>query len=91
MPPTIEVDIKELFDKLDRKLDAVNSRLDTISKDVVDLKVGQARLEEKIDGMDKNFSKRLDYQEFISRGVLIGLLLALFGGLAKLFGFGGNP
>ncbi len=84
MPPTIEVDIKELFDKLDRKLD-------TIGADVSDLKVSVARLEEKVDGMDKNFSKRLDYQEFLSRGVLIGLLVAIVGGLAKLFGFVPNP
>jgi len=98
MSPTIEVDIKELFDKLDRKLDnistrfeqkldAVNSRLDTISKDVVDLKVGQARLEEKVDGL----GKRLDNQEFISRGVLIGFFVAVLVGLAKMFGFVGNP
>ena len=32
-------------------------------------------------------NKRLDGQEFINRGVAIGLLVALLGGLAKLFGF----
>jgi predicted nucleic acid-binding Zn-ribbon protein len=87
MSPTIEVDIKEVLDKLDRKLDS-------IKEDVSDLKVGQARLEEngkRLEDKIDNLGKRLDNQEFLSRGVLIGLLVALVGGLAKLFGFVGNP
>ncbi|WP_107669175.1 hypothetical protein [Cyanothece sp. BG0011] len=75
----------------DQKLDSfqrdVNQKLDTLQKDVTDLKVGQAKLEEKVEGL----TKRLDYQEFINRGVLIGLLAALLGGLAKMFGLIGNP
>ena len=35
-------------------------------------------------------NERLDNQEFISRGVLIGLIVALLGGLAKLFRFVGG-
>jgi hypothetical protein len=29
----------------------------------------------------------MDNQEFLSRGVLIGLIVAILGGFAKLFGF----
>ncbi len=36
-------------------------------------------------------SKRIEFQEFINRGVLIGFILAILGGLAKLFGFIPNP
>jgi transposase len=39
--------------------------------------------EEKVEGL----SKRIDNQEFVSRGVLIGLIIAIAGGAAKLFGF----
>jgi hypothetical protein len=39
----------------------------------------------------EGFSKRMDNQEFLSRGVLIGLIDAIAGGAAKLFGFVGNP
>ncbi|MDJ0842735.1 MAG: DUF4164 family protein [Crocosphaera sp.] len=78
------------FEKLESKLESnqkdVNQKLDTLQKDVTDLKVGQAKLEEKVDGL----GKRLDYQEFINRGVIIGLLAALLGGLAKMLGFIGN-
>lgn len=34
---------------------------------------------------------QMDNQEFVSRGVLIGLIVAIVGGLVKLFGFVGNP
>ena len=59
---------------------------------MVDVKIGQARVEEKLSG-DVNtlkvevegISKRLDLQEFINRGVLIGLLVTMIGGAIKLF------
>jgi multidrug efflux pump subunit AcrA (membrane-fusion protein) len=44
-------------------------------------------LEAKVDGI----GKRLDNQEFINRGILIGLIIAILGGFAKLFGVIGNP
>ena len=44
-------------------------------------------LDEKITGIDK----RLDNQEFINRGILVGIILALFAGVVKLFGFFPNP
>lgn len=78
MSVTIESDLKEILTKIDQKLE-------TLSRDVTDLKVGVARLEEKVDGL----SKRMDNQEFISRGVLIGLIVAILGGFAKLFGLVG--
>jgi hypothetical protein len=87
MSITIESDLKEILTKIDQKLD-------TLSRDVTDLKVGQARLEEKVDGLEKRLesnldglSKRMENQEFLSRGVLIGLIVAILGGFAKLFGF----
>lgn len=93
MSVTIETDLKEVLakidqklDKLDAKFDKVDARFDSLSKDITDLKVGQARLEEKVDGL----SKRMDNQEFISRGVLIGLIVAILGGFAKLFGLVGS-
>ncbi len=51
------------------------------------LEVGMARIEEKLEGMDK----RLENQEFITRGIIVGLILAFLAGFAKLFGIIGNP
>ncbi len=80
----IDEKFESKIDKLDEKFE---SKLDKIDSRLTNLEVGQARLEEKVDGL----GKRIDNQEFISRGVLIGLIVALLGGLAKLFGLVGSP
>lgn len=80
MSITIEQDLKEVLGEISHKLD-------NLQKDVSELKIGQARLEEKVDGL----SKRMENQEFVSRGILVGLIIAMLGGLAKLFGIVGNP
>ncbi|HHP7229605.1 MAG TPA: hypothetical protein ACFCUY_01950 [Xenococcaceae cyanobacterium] len=101
-PIKISTDLSKILERIEDKIDNlqkdvngksdnlqkdVNGKFDNLQKDVNDLKVGQAKLEEKVEGL----SKRIDNQEFVSRGVLIGLILAIAGGAAKLFGFIGNP
>ena len=44
-------------------------------------------LDEKVSGL----GKRLENQEFTSRGILIGLIVVVLGGAAKVFGFLPNP
>ncbi len=68
MSVMIEQDLKEILTKIDQKLERIEN-------DVTDLKIGQTRIEgelkrieEKIDGLDK----RIEFQEFINRSVLIG-------------------
>jgi uncharacterized protein YoxC len=91
MSTTIESDLKEILTKLDQKIDKlsedVNRKIDRLAEDVNDVKISVARLEEKVEGL----SKRVESQEFTNRGVLIGLIIAIMGGAAKLFGFVGNP
>ena len=83
----IEFDLKEILTRLEAKVDK-------ISEDVSDIKTNLVRVEaelkgeiwvldEKIDGI----VKWVDTQEFINRGVVIGLVLAILGGFAKIFGF----
>jgi uncharacterized protein YicC (UPF0701 family) len=81
---TLEKDVNNKIDTLQKD---VNKKFDKLQEDITDLKVGQAKLEEKVAGL----SQRIDNQEFVSRGVLIGLIVAIAGGAAKLFGFIGNP
>ncbi len=73
------------FDKLEDKVDKLEDKVDKIGEDVAQLKTDVKVLDQKVVGIDK----RLDSQEFINRGVAIGLLVALLGGLAKIFGFEG--
>jgi peptidoglycan hydrolase CwlO-like protein len=97
MSVQIETDLKDILSKID-------SKLDNLQKDVTDLKIGQTRLEgkietnsSKIEALDEKFTskidgldKRLGNQEFLNRAVVVGLLLAILGGLAKLFGLTSN-
>ncbi|MGK7875570.1 MAG: hypothetical protein AB4426_20405 [Xenococcaceae cyanobacterium] len=95
MSITIEQDLKEVLAKIDQKLDNLTGDIAEIrQKDLVELKVGQAEikgdikaLEEKVKGVDE----RLKNQKFLSKGILVGLIVAILGGLAKLFGLVGNP
>jgi chromosome segregation ATPase len=69
----IKSEIKILDEKLSGQINALDEKLS-----------GQMNaLDEKVTGIDK----RLDNQEFINRGILVGIILALFAGVVKLFGF----
>ncbi|MCP2730461.1 hypothetical protein [Limnofasciculus baicalensis] len=65
---------------------------------MIELRISAIKLEGKIKGDIKalgekvdGLAKGIDNQEFVSRGVLIGLIVAIAGGAAKLFGFFPNP
>ncbi|MCW9682633.1 hypothetical protein FJR41_017845 [Dolichospermum planctonicum UHCC 0167] len=80
----------EVNQKMDRQFAEVNKKLETIDGRLNKLEIGQAELsgeiktlEEKVSGIDK----RLDNQEFINRGVLVAVIIALISGVVKLFGF----
>ena len=126
----IESDLKDILSKLDQKLDKLSS-------DVTDIKVGQAKLSGKIEAVDQKLSgkieavdqklsgkieavdqklsgkieavdqklsgeiqtldskveqldKRISNSELTNRGILIGLVVIILGGAAKLFGFIGS-
>jgi len=86
MSVTIEQDLKEILGKIDQKLDG-------LQKDIVDLKIGQTEIKGEIKTLSERINginERVKNQDFISRGILVGLILAILGGLAKLFGFVGN-
>jgi predicted nuclease with TOPRIM domain len=91
MSITIEQDLKDILNKID-------GRLERLEGGINDLKIGQVRLEEKLDGLEKrteerfdNLEKRSDSVEFINRGIFIGLIVTILGGAAKLFGWVGSP
>ena len=85
------------FDKLDTKIDKVaedlNGKILKLSEDANEVKINLIKTEEgvkteikvlskKIDGINK----RVDTQEFINRGVIVGLVLTILGGFVKIFG-----
>jgi chromosome segregation ATPase len=83
----IESDLKDILNKFDQKLDKLSS-------DLTDLKVGQAKVEGKIETLDTKvdqLDKRISNSELTNRGILIGLVVIILGGAAKLFGLMPNP
>lgn len=94
----VNLKLESKLDRLQEDVDRIEVRQAKLEQDVVEIKVGQAKLEgsfkgeiaalsEKVDGL----GKRLDNAEFINRGVLIGILVAILGSLAKMAGFVGKP
>ena len=84
--PVIQTDIADV-------LGQINQKLDKLTEDVTDLKVGQAEIKGEIKALDtkvEQLDKRVGNQEFTNRGILIGLVVIILGGAAKLFGIVGG-
>jgi ABC-type phosphate transport system auxiliary subunit len=87
MSLTIETELKDIFTKIDQ-------RLDRMEQSINDLKLGQAEikgeiknLETRVDGL----STRISNQEFLLRTIVGGLILIVLGGVARMFLTFPNP
>ncbi|MDJ0689719.1 MAG: hypothetical protein QNJ41_14545 [Xenococcaceae cyanobacterium MO_188.B32] len=81
--PTIQVDIAEILKDL-------QSGQKEILKEISDIKVSLETVKGDIKALDtkvEQLDKRVANQEFLNRGVFIGLLLALLGGVVNFFGW----
>lgn len=103
MPPTIvETDIKDILSKIDNRLECIENDLTDLKINqtrmeerlsgqisLVDEKLsGQISLvDEKVSGL----GKRVEFQEFINRSILAGLILLVLGGAAKYLGIMPKP
>ncbi len=74
--PIIETDIGEILKDLQKGQKDIQITLETIKGDI-------KALDTKVEQLDK----RLANQEFLNRGVFIGLLVALLGGVVNFFGW----
>ena len=64
-----------------------------LSEDTTILKVGLLKIEGRFDAFEekvKGIEVRVNNQEFLNRAVVIGIILALLSGAAKMFGIIGN-
>ena len=80
----------EVNQKMDRQFAEVNKQFVEVNQKLNKLEIGQVELSGEIKTLDEKVSgidKRLDNQEFLNRGVLVALIVALIGGAAKLFGW----
>ena len=91
--PTIETDLKEIFAKFDQRLDRMEDSLNRLHVSQAEIKGDIKAIDEKLSGQIKTLDekvtgigKRLENQEFINRGVLVAVIVALLGGAGKFFG-----
>ena len=77
---SLRQDLNETKTSLRQEINEVKVTLETVKGDIkaLDTKVEQ-------------LNERIKNSEFTNRGVLIGLVVVILGGAAKLFGFMGNP
>ena len=97
-PTTVSYTLEDVLDRFEQKMDRqfaeVNQKMDRqfaeVNQKLNKLEIGQVELSGEIKTLDEKVSgidKRLDNQEFLNRGVLVALIVALIGGAAKLFGW----
>lgn len=80
--PIIQIDLAEILKeiKTDQK-----KLLEEVNK----IEVSQAKTDGKIDALDTKvdqLEKRISNSELTNRGILVGLVVIILGGAAKLFG-----
>lgn len=84
--PVIQTDVAEVLGQINQKLDGIGDRLGK-------LEVGQAEIKGEIKALDtkvEQLDKRISNSEFTNRGILIGLVVVILGGVAKFLGLMGN-
>ena len=96
-PITVTYSLETVLGELKDSIKSVDQKLDTIQKDLTDLKVGQVRLTEKVEGMDKRLEKLENEQTTLVRDIsdlkgfkslilpsIVGVFSAVIGAIATL-------
>ncbi|ELS01394.1 hypothetical protein Xen7305DRAFT_00010980 [Xenococcus sp. PCC 7305] len=87
----VDSDQKAILKEISDFKKEVDSDQKAILKEISDVKVELAEVRGDIKSLDtkvEQLDKRIANQEFINRGVLVGLILVMLGGLAKIFELG---
>lgn len=91
--PIIQTDIADILKeiKLDQK--EILKEVGSLRQEVNEIKVNLETVKGNLKALDtkvEQLDKRLSNSELTNRGILIGLVVIILGGAAKLFGFMGN-
>jgi hypothetical protein len=88
MSLAIEVELKDIFTKIDQRLERMEQGQNELKLSVSELKGQINTLDAKVDGL----STRISNQEFLLRTIVGGLILIILGVAAKMFwNFPANP
>ena len=90
----IDRQFAEVNQKIDKQSAEVNKQFAEVNQRLSKLEIGLVELSGEIKILDEKFNgvgKRIDNQEFLNRGILGTLIVALVAGAAKLFGWLPTP
>lgn len=87
---TIETDLKEIFAKFDQRFDRLEQQLSQIKENLNDIKVSQAKMEEKLDSVDSRVKNLEDSQNKQIWTLILAITGAITAAVIK-FGFFPNP
>jgi len=91
--PIIETDIAEILSEIKSDQKEILKEVGNLKQEVNEVKVSQETIKGDIKALDTKvdqLDKRISNSELTNRGVLIGLIVVILGGTAKLFGFMGT-
>jgi archaellum component FlaC len=99
MSLTIEIELKDIFTKIDQRLERMEQGQNELKLSVSELKGDIKALDEKFSGKINNLDTKVDglstrvgNQEILLRTIVGGLILIIIGGAAKMFfNFPVNP
>lgn len=87
--PIIQTDLVQVLDKLDNKFDRLETKIDKLDEKIDNLEIGQTEIKGNIKALKvktEQLDKRMGNVEFGGiRGILIGLIVFIFGGFAMFF------
>jgi chromosome segregation ATPase len=91
--PIIQTNIADILNeiKLDQK--EILKEIGSLRQEVNEIKVNLETVKGDLKALDtkvEQLDKRISNSELTNRGILIGLVVIILGGAAKLFGFMGN-
>ena len=66
---TVTYSLESVLKEIKDSIKEVNQKMDTLQRDVNDLKVGQAKLTEKVEGMDKRLEKVENEQSTLVKAI----------------------
>ncbi|MBD2291203.1 shikimate dehydrogenase [Microcystis wesenbergii FACHB-1317] len=66
---TVTYSLESVLKEIKDSIKEVNQKIDTLQRDVNDLKVGQAKLTEKVEGMDKRLEKVENEQSTLVKAI----------------------
>jgi len=88
--PIIETNIADILKEIKSDQKEILQEVGNLKQDLNEVKVSLETIKGDIKALDTKvdqLDKRISNSEFSNRGILIGLVVIILGGAAKLFGF----